>query len=80
MIKKCLFHLICLFCLEAELKLYEYRSLETPFYFMDFVPKLLTCYCFNNTVSNKFIGRNVILAVLVSCLFLNSSTFITARI
>lgn len=71
---------MCLFCLEADLKLYEYRSLETLFYFMGFVPKLLTCYCFNNTVSKKFIGRNVILAVLVSCLFLNSSTLIMAWI
>jgi len=71
---------MCLFCLEAELKLYEYRSLETPFYSMDFVPKLLTCYCFNNTVSKKLIGRNSILAVFVSCLFLNGSTFIMARI
>lgn len=31
---------MCLFCLEAKLKLYEYSSLETPFYFMGFVSKL----------------------------------------
>lgn len=66
---------MCLFCVEADLKFCEYRSLETLFHFMDFVHKLLTCYCFNNIVSKTFIGRNVILAVLVSSLFLNSSTF-----
>lgn len=71
---------MCLFFLEAELKLYEYRSLETPFYFMDFVPKLLTCYYFNNIVSRKLISWNVILVVLVSCLFLNSSPFIMTHI
>lgn len=71
---------MCLFFLEAELKLYEYRSLETTLYFMDFVPKLLTCYYFNNIVSRKLVGWNVILVVLVSCLFLNSSTFIMTHI
>lgn len=67
------------FCLEPDIKLYEDRSLETLFYFMDFVPSLLTCYCCNNIVSKKLIDRNVILTVLVSCLFLKSFTFIMTQ-
>lgn len=50
--------------LEADLK-YEYRSLETVLFYRFLFLSFLILFCFNNIVTKKFIGRTVVLAVLV---------------